>query len=36
MVVDIITWAFGGMLASLVAVWLYAVAWMICSIVRGE
>lgn len=34
--VDIVTWAFAGMLATLVAVWLYAVAWMIVSIVRGE
>lgn len=33
---NIITWAFAGMLATLVAVWLYATAWMIYSIVRGE
>ena len=34
--INIITWAFAGMLATLVAVWLYAVAWMIVSIVRDE
>lgn len=34
--INIIAWAFGGMLATLVAVWLYAVAWMIVSIVREE
>jgi len=34
--INIITWAFAGMLATLVAVWLYAFAWMIYSIVRGE
>ena len=34
--INIITWAFAGMLATLVAVWLYAVVWMIYSIVRGE
>lgn len=34
--INIITWAFAGMLATLVAVWLYAVAWIICSIVREE
>lgn len=35
-VIDIITWAFAGILATLVAVWLYAFAWMIVSIVRGK
>lgn len=36
MVVDIITWAFAAYLIAFVGMWVYAVLWMICSIVRGE
>ena len=36
MVVDIIMWAFEAYLITLAGMWLYAVAWMIVSIVRGE
>ena len=36
MVVDIITWAFAAYLVTLAGMWVYAVAWMIVSIVREE
>lgn len=35
-VVDIITWAFEAYLVTLAGMWVYAVLWMLCSIVRGE
>lgn len=35
-VVDIITWAFAAYLIAFFGMWVYAVAWMIVSIVRGE
>ena len=36
MVVDIITWAFAAYLVTLAGMWVYAVAWMLCSIVKEE
>lgn len=36
MVVDIITWAFAAYLIAFFGMWVYAVLWMIVSIVRGE
>ena len=36
MVVDIITWAFAAYLIAFFGMWVYAVLWMIYSIVRGE
>lgn len=35
-VIDILTWVFAAMLAAVPVMWIYAVAWMIVSIVRGE
>ena len=35
-VIDIVTWAFAAMLFAVPVMWLYAVAWMIYSIVREE
>lgn len=35
-VIDIVTWAFATMLFAVPVMWVYAVAWMIVSIVRGE
>lgn len=35
-VVDIITWAFAAYLIAFFGMWVYAVLWMIVSIVRGE
>lgn len=34
--IDIITGAFAAILLTLLGAWVYAVAWMIVSIVRGE
>lgn len=36
MVVDIITWAFAAYLVAFFGTWVYAVVWMVVSIVRGE
>ena len=35
-VVDIITGAFVAYISALIVMWVYAVLWMIVSIVRGE
>ena len=35
-VVDFITWAFEAYLIAFFGIWVYAVAWMIVSIVREE
>ena len=35
-VVDIITWAFEAYLVALAGMWVYAVVWMVASIVREE
>lgn len=35
-VVDIITWAFAAYLIAFFGMWVYAVVWMIVSIVREE
>lgn len=35
-VVNIITWAFAAYLVAFFGMWVYAVLWMICSIVREE
>jgi len=35
-VVDIITWAFAAYLIAFFGMWVYAVLWMIVSIVREE
>lgn len=34
--INIITWAFEAYLVTFAGMWLYAVVWMIVSIVRGE
>lgn len=36
MVVDIITWAFAAYLIAFFGTWVYAVVWMVASIVREE
>lgn len=36
MVVDFIIWAFEAYLVAFFGTWVYAVLWMIVSIVRGE
>lgn len=35
-VVDIITWAFAAYLIAFFGMWVYAVVWMVASIVREE
>ena len=35
-VINIISWAFASYLVAFFGMWVYAVVWMICSIVRGE
>ena len=35
-VINIISWAFEAYMIVFFGMWLYAVAWMLCSIVRGE
>ena len=35
-VIDIITWAFAAYLIAFFGTWVYAVAWMIVSIVKEE
>ncbi len=35
-VINIISWAFAAYLVTLAGMWVYAVLWMLCSIVRDE
>lgn len=35
-VINIISWVFAAYLVAFFGMWVYAVVWMICSIVRGE
>lgn len=35
-VINIISWAFAAYLVAFFGMWVYAVAWMIVSIGRGE
>jgi hypothetical protein len=35
-VIDIVMGAFVAYISALIVMWVYAVLWMLCSIVRGE
>ena len=35
-VINIISWVFASYLVAFFGMWVYAVVWMICSIVRGK